>query len=313
MKTTSGLRTAMRFVTPHQYSQSSKAHFTINTNAVNQMVKFFPPLSAKDKVLDFGCGTGETTVALAAGELGNLGKPGQVLGVDISQEMIDHCKLLHTTPNLKFQQLDVETRVCQAFAAEQEGQFDLVTSFSCLHWVPNQPAAVSFFNKVLKKGGLFNFVIASTHNPRDNIQRSVYDSMKLNGKWAKLLKNTSWPHFKTTHINNSWMSTVDKQGSGPIIEKDFVKLMESNGFKVQESRSLPLGYVLHKDFIKNYFRSTILTAFPEIQGEERKLFFTDYIRKMKELDMLNTQGSPDYYRSYIDGFQLFGTKVSDAQ
>ena len=40
----------MRFVTPHQYSQSSKAHFTINTNAVNQMVKFFPPLSTKDKV-----------------------------------------------------------------------------------------------------------------------------------------------------------------------------------------------------------------------------------------------------------------------
>ena len=40
----------MRFVTPHQYSQSSKAHLTINTNAVNQMVKFYPPLSAKDKV-----------------------------------------------------------------------------------------------------------------------------------------------------------------------------------------------------------------------------------------------------------------------
>ena len=40
----------MRFVTPHQYSQSSKAHLTINTNAVNQMVKFFPPLTAKDKV-----------------------------------------------------------------------------------------------------------------------------------------------------------------------------------------------------------------------------------------------------------------------
>ena len=44
----------MRFVTPHQYSQSSKAHLTINTNAVNQMVKFFPPLSAKDKVQGVG-------------------------------------------------------------------------------------------------------------------------------------------------------------------------------------------------------------------------------------------------------------------
>ena len=31
------------------------------------------------QVLDFGCGTGETTVALAEGWLGNLGRPAEVL------------------------------------------------------------------------------------------------------------------------------------------------------------------------------------------------------------------------------------------
>jgi ubiquinone/menaquinone biosynthesis C-methylase UbiE len=40
----------------------------------------------------------------------------------------------------------------QAFCSSQRCSYSLVTSFSCLHWVPNQPAAVHFFNRILKKG-----------------------------------------------------------------------------------------------------------------------------------------------------------------
>ena len=43
-------------------------------------------------MLDFGCGTGETTVAMAQGVLGDLGQPGEVVGVDISWDMIRHCR-----------------------------------------------------------------------------------------------------------------------------------------------------------------------------------------------------------------------------
>ena len=42
--------------------------------------------------MDFGCGTGETTVAMAQGVLGDLGHPGEVVGVDISGDMIRHCR-----------------------------------------------------------------------------------------------------------------------------------------------------------------------------------------------------------------------------
>ena len=34
----------------------------------------------------------------------------------------------------------------KAFAAEQAERFDLVTSFSCLHWVPNQAFTIYFTN-----------------------------------------------------------------------------------------------------------------------------------------------------------------------
>ena len=40
----------MNFVTPKQYSVSNQSHFIINTKTINQLVKFFPPLSGTEKV-----------------------------------------------------------------------------------------------------------------------------------------------------------------------------------------------------------------------------------------------------------------------
>ena len=39
------------------------------------------------------------------------------------------------------------------------------------------------------------------------------------------------------------MTTVNKDGIGPIVESDYVKLMENSGFKVAGSKSLALNYV----------------------------------------------------------------------
>ena len=68
----------MKFITPAQYSKSNQAHYLINTAAVNDFNTVHPQLGENDRLLDFGCGTGETTVAMAEGILGNLGKPNKV-------------------------------------------------------------------------------------------------------------------------------------------------------------------------------------------------------------------------------------------
>ena len=187
-------------------------------------------LGAGDSLLDFGCGTGETTIAMAQvwadlhhhhyhrhlhdcehlhhhhhdceqGVLGKLGNPGKVLGVDISDEMISHCSehydgqqnlsfqvvfktrfewgwkdLLMELPNLTqflsrpwtFQTEETSAKQKSPPSTWQVQQLpnptpwnsSKVTSFSCLHWVPNQPDAVSLFNKVLKPGGKFLFVVS---------------------------------------------------------------------------------------------------------------------------------------------------------
>ena len=55
----------MKFMTPEKYTKTQEGHFVINTNAVNQFVEIYGSLDCKDKVLDFGSGTGETTAAMA--------------------------------------------------------------------------------------------------------------------------------------------------------------------------------------------------------------------------------------------------------
>ena len=180
------------------------------------------------------------------GVLGKLGNPGKVLGVDISEEMINHCSNHYSgQENLSFQVFTwsdnqlVEVEIEDGFTISpqtldvsngadfcqtKESSFNMasrsfqpwhwshqVTSFSCLHWVPNQPDAVSVFNRVLKPGGKFLFVvrntvnlvnhcqpswqpekfqIAGTHNPEDNMLRREYEAMRNETKWADALRPT---------------------------------------------------------------------------------------------------------------------------
>ena len=72
MKLFPRLFTGMKFITPAQYIQ---AHFVINTTAVDEFTKVHKPLEENCFLVDFGCGTGETTLAMSKGILGTLGKP----------------------------------------------------------------------------------------------------------------------------------------------------------------------------------------------------------------------------------------------
>ena len=46
--------------------------------AASDFAQVYGKLGSNDSVLDFGCGTGETTLAIASGQLGNFGKPEKV-------------------------------------------------------------------------------------------------------------------------------------------------------------------------------------------------------------------------------------------
>ena len=87
-------------------------------------------------------------------------------------------------------------------------------------------------------------------------------------------------HFGTVNLNHGWMSTVDeKTGHGNIEKEDFVKLLESQGFRVDEAKDVSLKYKLSQKFAGGFIQNTILKAFPEIIGKEREEFFKEYMAR----------------------------------
>ena len=89
------------------------------------------------------------------------------------------------------------------------------------------------------------------------------------------------------NVNHGWMSTVDeKTGYGNIEREDFVKLLEAHGFRVEEAKTVTLDYKLHSDFVERFVQETIVHSFPEIVGEQRDQFFTEYFARVKDLEKI---------------------------
>ncbi|MFM0334394.1 class I SAM-dependent methyltransferase [Paraburkholderia strydomiana] len=102
-----------------------------------------------ERVLDIGCGAGASTLALAA----RVGAGGQVLGVDISEPLIDRARALarHDTPAL-FQ-------VADASSAElPEGAFDILFSRFGVMFFDDPTAAFTHMRRALRPGGRVAFV-----------------------------------------------------------------------------------------------------------------------------------------------------------
>ncbi|VWC11246.1 SAM-dependent methyltransferase [Burkholderia diffusa] len=100
-------------------------------------------------MLDIGCGAGASTLALAV----RVGAGGQVLGVDISEPLIDRARALarHDTPTL-FQ-------VADASSAElPEGAFDILFSRFGVMFFDDPTAAFTHMRRALRPGGRVAFV-----------------------------------------------------------------------------------------------------------------------------------------------------------
>ncbi|MBI3803730.1 MAG: methyltransferase domain-containing protein [Nitrospirae bacterium] len=98
------------------------------------------------RVLDLGSGTGYPAI-VAADAVGNQG---EVIGLDLSEEMLDRAKRKAYGLglfNLDFRVADV-TRL-----SEGDESFDAVISRFCLMFLPDVPMAVSEIARVLKPGG----------------------------------------------------------------------------------------------------------------------------------------------------------------
>jgi ubiquinone/menaquinone biosynthesis C-methylase UbiE len=133
----------------------------------NVGVGFFAPIGAAlvaavaprpgEEVLDAGCGTGAVLAPIAAA----LGDSGHVTGIDLAPGMVARASAATTGLT------NVVVRIGDAqdppFGA---GSFDLITSGLVLFFLPDPPAALLAYRRLLRSSGRLGFTCFARHDPR---------------------------------------------------------------------------------------------------------------------------------------------------
>ena len=91
-----------------------------------------------ERAIDVGCGPGHATERLAADF-------DYVLGVDLSEPMIELARAKRSRPNLEY-------RVADLFAVDDDG-FDLVYSHTMMHHLPDYRAGLVQLKSLVRPGG----------------------------------------------------------------------------------------------------------------------------------------------------------------
>lgn len=121
------------------YKENSQLQFSL---AQDPLAHYF--FRGDEIVLDIGCGDGKITAQIA-----EKIPHGRIIGIDKSSSMIELAKRSfpeENYPNLKFELEDIKYLT-------SSDSFDLITSFSCLHWVENQILALEKIKQLLNPSG----------------------------------------------------------------------------------------------------------------------------------------------------------------
>lgn len=100
-------------------------------------------LQDSDRVLELGCGTGSTAIALAP-------TAGEIIATDLSEEMLK----VGRERAWNAAAANVDFSCCDVLSAP-DGPFDAVMAFNLLHLVPDLEAALDAIAAKLPAGGLF--------------------------------------------------------------------------------------------------------------------------------------------------------------
>lgn len=121
-------------------------------------------------VLDIGCGPGNSTNQLAGCFPG-----AELLGIDSSDNMLERAR--KTYPELKFQKCSVPDGL------EAVGNYDLIFSNACLHWIPDHAGLFPKLMSKLNPGGMLAVQIPLT---QEAVFYKLLHELISADKWKKL-------------------------------------------------------------------------------------------------------------------------------
>lgn len=137
-------------------------------------------LKGNERVLDVGCGDGKITAVISQHV-----PHGSALGVDNSKSMVAFAQKNFpqaTFPNLSFQ-------LCDAAALHFKNEFDVLVSFSALHWVHDHAAALRGMQAGLKPHGkiLLSFGGKGNAEGVEEAAQKVISQKKWRGYFKKFI------------------------------------------------------------------------------------------------------------------------------
>lgn len=200
-------------------------------------------------LLDVGCGPGDVTAEIILPILPPDFE--RLVGIDISDEMLEYARKTQTHPKLSFQQFNIDVELEKQSLNGTE--FDHITSFFCLMWVRNQRLCVENFYKLLKPGGDILVVFI--------VNTAVYDAYRHQSeddRWSQYTNDYDRivsPYYNSPNPRDEFNNLLKICGftecSVRMEEKTFncdVDEMRGN-----QTRTLPLNFLLkHFKFLLRF-------------------------------------------------------------
>ncbi|XP_065206423.1 juvenile hormone acid O-methyltransferase-like [Planococcus citri] len=164
------------------HAKKYHAYHAVQARDVDMLLQEFKSKikwSSKQKIIDIGCGPGDTTCNYL---LPLIPRDAELLAIDMSETMIGLAKSQYwTDPRLNFEVLDVtKPKIVEKY----ESNFDTVFSFYCLNWIPDQQSAMKNMYSVLKSDGeiLVILVVDCPNYP-------LHELLAASPKWSPYMEN----------------------------------------------------------------------------------------------------------------------------
>ncbi|MFJ5760966.1 methyltransferase domain-containing protein [Neobacillus sp. NPDC093182] len=242
------------------YDQNHSFVSMFGTNLIELLA-----ITAGEKILDLGCGTGDLTKKLY-----DIG--GDVIGADKSQNMITQAVSKYS--NIKFFVRDVT-------ALGYNAEFDAVFSNATLHWVKQPKDALSCIYQSLKPGGRFVAEFGGKGNVHI-ITSEIIEQIKQSGIEYKI---EQFPWFY------------------PSIG-EYTSLMEEAGFRVTFAEHFDRPTPLVGEYgLKNWIEMFGSLLFEGISQDKKDEIVTKVENNLKEILYKDGNWIADYKRIRVRGIK----------
>jgi trans-aconitate 2-methyltransferase len=222
-----------------------------------------------ERVLDIGCGDGKITAEIAT-YLPN----GSILGIDISEEMIKFAQskiLMSSFSNLKFHSVD-------ATKLNFEDEFDIIVSFSCLHWIKDHIPILKGIKRSLKTSGRVFLEFGGKRGTINPIKIAINEVIS-NIQWSEYFKgfeglNSGKRFYSSDEYKDMLTSVGLKVKRVALVPKDMI----AQGKEGLEAWVRTTGVPDYLNRVPESLRQTLINEIVDKYIEKYPLDITGLIR-----------------------------------